>query len=254
MSRAFLLSLARSLGVLAAFSLTLNAGPEAPAPSPVVSYSEISRKEVRLGDHKMTLIRVRPPVLAKTPPPPSSPAPAPTAKQSASAERLPEKACFSLSLTATVYLGGKTPVTELRWRDQTGKKEYKAWSNADFRYLSQLLYLETPTTFYQWFPFVEVYSTADLPPGSKSPLPKGLKLDPRGADYAVNLSARELTQEETTLAGLDYLHAYYQMNFAELKADYEKRERENAVRERELRLNPPKTPDATLRFWVPATK
>jgi hypothetical protein len=251
MSRASLFSLARSLGVFTACSLTVNAGPDTRSANPAASFTEISRKEVRMGDHTLTLIRVRPPVLPKAP---SPPAPlATTAEQSATSGRLAEKACASLNLTVTVYLGRPT-VTELRWRDESGKKEYKAWSNADFRYLTQLPSLETPTTVYQWFPFVEVYNLADLPPGTKPPLPKGLKLDPRGADYAVNLSAKELPQEETTLAGLDYLHAYYQLHYAELKANYDKREGENAAREKELRIHPPKTPDTTLRYWIPAAR
>jgi hypothetical protein len=251
MSRAFLLSLARSLGVLAACSLSVNASPDIQSANPVASFTEISRKEVRMGDHTMTLIRVRPPVLPKAPQPPT--APAPTAAETATADRLAEKAFASLNLSIAVYLG-KPTVTELRWRDESGKKEYTAWSNADFRYLAQLSTLETPTTVYQWFPFVEIYNLADLPPGTKPPLPKGLKLDPRGADYAVNLSARELPNEKTTLAGLDYLHAYYQLHYAELKADFDKREAENAAREKALRDNPPKTPDTTLRYWIPAAK
>ena len=246
MSRSSLLVLARSLGVVAAFSLTLNAGPEAQASSPVVLYSEISRKEVRMGDHTLTLIRVRPPVLPKAPPPPAPLAA--TAAETPTADRLAEKAFASLNLSIAVYLG-KPTVTELRWRDESGKKEYKAWSNADFRYLTQLSSLETPTTVYQWLPFVEVYNVADLPAGEKPALPKGLRLDPRGADYIVNLSARELPNEETTLAGLDYLHAYYQLHYAELKADYDKREAENAAREKELRENPPRIPDSVVRYW-----
>ena len=158
-----------------------------------------------------------------------------------------------LNLTASVYIG-KPTITELRWRDETGEKEYQAWSNIDFRYLTQLPYLETPTTVYQWFPFVDAYTLADFPAGEKPPIPKGLKLRAKGADYVVNLTGKELVSQEITLAGLDYLHAYYQLNYAELKAAYKKRQAENDARERELMLNPPKTPDTTIRFWVPATK
>jgi hypothetical protein len=227
------------------------AGPQPDAALPSVQFSEISRREVRVGDHKMTLIRVRPPVLPKAPPPLAPPTP--TLEQKATEERMATKACATLNLSASVYIG-KPTITELRWRDETGEKEFKAWSNIDFRYLTQLPYLETPTTVYQWFPFVDAYTLADFPAGEKPPIPKGLKLRAKGADYVVNLTGKELDSQETTLAGLDYLHAYYQLNHAKLKAAYEKRQAENNARERELMLNPPKTPDTTIRFWVPATK
>jgi hypothetical protein len=228
------------------------AGPQPDAARPPVQFSEISRREVTVGDHKMTLIRVRPPALPKAPPPLPAP-PAPTAGQIATEERMAKKSFASLNLTATVYLGKQT-ITELRWRDETGEKEYQAWSNIDFRYLTQLTDFENPTTVYQWFPFVAAYTLADFPAGQKPPIPIGLKLGTKGADYVVNLAAKDLDSQETTLAGLDYLHAYYQLNHAKLKAAYEKRQAENDARERELMLNPPKTPDTTIRFWVPATK
>ena len=167
--------------------------PAKASTSPERQFSEISRREVTVGDHKMTLIRVRPPVLDKAPPPPAPPAPTP--EQQATEERMAKKACASLNLTATVYLG-KPTITELRWRDETGEKEYGAWSNADFRYLTQLPYLETPTTVYQWFPFVDAYTVADFPAGEKSPIPKGLKLGAKGADYVVDLAAKDLDAQE----------------------------------------------------------
>jgi len=227
------------------------AGPQPDAALPSVQFSEISRREVTVGDHKMTLIRVRPPVLPKAPPPLAPPAP--TLEQKATEERMATKACATLTLSATVYLG-KPTITELRWRDETGEKEYQAWSNIDFRYLTQLSNLETPTTVYQWFPFVDAYTLADFPAGQKPPIPKGLKLGTKGADYVVNLTGKDLDNQEITLAGLDYLHAYYQLNYAELKAGYEKRQAESDARERDLMLNPPKTPDTTIRWWIPASK
>ena len=235
-------------------SVTAFAGPQPDAALPSVQFTEISRREVTVGDHKMTLIRVRPPALPKAPPalpkaPPPLPAPpAPTADQIATEERMAKKSFASLNLTATVYLGKQT-ITELRWRDETGEKEYQAWSNIDFRYLTQLPYLETPTTLYSWFPFVYEESLADLPAGVKSPLPKGLNLRAKGADYVVNLTGKDLVSQEITLAGLDYLHAFYQLNYAELKAGYEKRQADASAEENRLARNPPKKADTVTYFW-----
>ena len=227
------------------------ASPPADVGSSTAQFSELCRQETTIGDHKLTLIQISPPVLPKAPPPPEPPAL--TLEQAATSERMAKKSYAALNLTATVYIGNPT-VTQLRWSDESGLIQYQAWSNVDFRYLTQLSYIETATTVYQFFPFVETYSLADFPAGQKSPIPKKIKLSTLGADYVTELKSKELLAQESTLAGLDCLHAYYQVHYSELKAAYEKTEAENAAREEQLRLNPPKTPDTTLMFWIPASK
>lgn len=212
-------------------------------------YTELGRKAVNMGDHTVTLVRVRPPQLPKAAPPPL-PEPL-TAVQRERIEELEKKAHATLNITATVYLDGKQTITELRWRnEETGNLEYVAYSNADFRLLTQLHHLETETTVYSWFPFVSAYSLADWSeePNARFPIPAGLTFSSE-VEYFVDSRAKDVSGQETTLAGLDYLHAYYQLHYKELKAAYEKREAETAAREEELRKNPPKTPDATLRWW-----
>lgn len=218
-----------------------------PPTAEAVVYSEINRKTVILDDHKVTLIRVRPPVLPKAPPPPSPREL--TAEEQARADELATKDYATLNITATVYLGGKQTVSELRWRDETGALSFVAYSNADFRYLTQLLDLETETTVYSWFPFVDSCDLTNWPADQKYPLPLGLAFSTTEAEYFVDTRAKDSKGQTTTLAGLDYLHAYYRLHYAELKADFETREAENAERERLLRENPPKTPDATLHWW-----
>lgn len=219
--------------------------------SPV--YIEVSRKVVNFEDHKMNLVRVRTPSLPKAPPPPT---PLPSSPEDqATSDRLAAKDYVTLNVTATVYLrSGQTPVTELRWSDETGARHFRAWSSADFRYLDQLQSLETETTVYdRGFPFVDVISPEDLPADQKSPIPARLSLSSTEAVYVVDTRATGLKDQETTLAGLDYIHAYYQLHHAELKAAYNKRDLENTESERELREHPPKTPDATLRWWPIST-
>jgi hypothetical protein len=227
-------------------------GPLLRATEPVATelkFTEVTRKEVRLGDHTVTLIRVRPPALPKVVPAPTAASRPLTAEEKAYEERVAKKAYATLSLSATVYLGGPAPVTELRWRNESGDIEYRAWSNVDFRYLTQLTQLETDSTVYAWFPFVADCDLAGLPADEKPALPAGLDFSRTEAEYVVEARADGLQGQETTLAGLDYLHAYYQLNYADLKADYEKREALNAAEAETLRKNPPRTPDATLRFW-----
>jgi hypothetical protein len=234
------------LSVLTTFSW---AGEEARSDAQIapVVYSELSRKVVDYGDHKVSLVRIRPPNLPKAPLPP--PSPVPTAEEQATAERYAKKGYAMLSVTATVYRGNPT-ITELTWRDDSGENEYRAWSNADFRYLTQLPSLETETMVYCWFPFIFEYDLSDWPADQKSPIPRGLKFSRTAAEYYVDERAKALKDQEVTLAGLDYLHAYYQIHYKELKADYEKREAENEAREKELRKNPPKTPDTIIHFWT----
>ena len=212
------------------------------------AFAEVTRKAFNLGDHKFTLIRVRKPNLPLLPAP-SAPPPL-TADQQATAARLSKKAYAELNLTATVYLGTPT-VTELRWRDDTGTTEYRAWSNADFRTLAQLPFIETTDTVYQLQPLMLVlaYAPSDFPAGQKPPIPDGLNLSTTEAEYVVDSSGKDWASQETTLAGLDYLHAYYQVNYADLKAAYEKAQTASDAQEKALREHPPVKPDTTLRFW-----
>lgn len=222
--------------------------PSSETATSIVRYSEIARKVVNLGDHTATFVKVRPPVLPKAPPPPLP-------KQLTEAEReriaeLENKAHASLNITATVFLGGKQPVTELRWRDQeSGNLEHVAYSNADFRYLSQLQFLETRTTIYQWFPFVDAYQLSEWTADAKSPIPANLDLDPAEIEYLVGEQVKAGPDQEVTLAGLDYLHAFYRLHYVELKNAFEKRTAEEAERERELKENPPKPANVIIRFW-----
>lgn len=242
----------------AALSVTLAAGVvHAADSSPLataevagsgIQYSEVSRKTVNLGDHKMTFVRVRPPILSAPPPPP--PVREPTAEEIAMEQRRAEKAYVTLSLTATVYLDGDRALTEIRWRNpETGNLEYRAWSNADFRYLTQVIDLESETTVYSWFPFVDVCDMASLPPEDRPRIPTNLSLSKTQAEYQVDAKTARSADQGETLAGLDYVHAYYQLHHAELKAYYDQLMAKNAAREKELRDNPPAKADTVLRFW-----
>ena len=211
------------------------------------SVTEVTRKVVTLGDHKITYIRIRPPSLPQLPP---APAPRPlTTEEQATFDRMAEKAYAMLNLTVTVYLGGPQPISELRWRDETGEKSFRAWSNVDFRYLTQLLQFETQTTVFSWFPMVDEVALSEWPADQPSPVPSGLQFDPGVAEYFVDSQVAALKSEETTLAGLDYLHAFSQLHAAELKTDYERREADYVAREKALREHPPKTPDTVIHFW-----
>lgn len=198
----------------------------------------------------VTLVRIRPPQLSKSPPPPPPVPLSATLQQHV--DTLDVREHVVLNLTATVYLFGEQTITELRWRnEETGNLEYVAYSNADFRLLTQLHKLETETTVYSWFPFVSAYTLADWSEASavRSALPAGLSFNSADVEFFVEAGVKDMAEHEATLAGLDYLHAYYQLHYAELRSAHEKQEAENAAREEELGQNPPITSDATLRWW-----
>lgn len=237
-----------TLAVLAAHAADSPSSKTTDATESAIHYSEVSRKTINLGDHKMTFVRVRPPVLPPPPPPP--PVHKPTAEEIAAAERLAEKAYVTLNVSATVYLYGDRAITEIRWRNpETGNHDYRAWSNADFRYLTQVTDLESDTTVYSWFPFVDVWDMTSLPADERPELPANLSFSKTQVEYYLDKRAKDTKDQEETLAGLDYLHAYYQVHYPELKAYYDKLMADNAAREKELRENPPIKPDTVIRFW-----
>lgn len=208
----------------------------------------LNRKVVDHGTHTSTYTRIRPPVLAKRPVPPPEPQRELTSEERATMERLAAKEYASLSVTATVYVGAKQTVTALRWWDQTTGEQYRAYSNADFRYLSQIHDIETETHVYLWFPFVDSYELADLPQDEPNPIPKGITFEPGVVEYLLETRAKDDASQARTLDLLDHVHALYQLRLPELKADYEKRMKEAAEREEELRKNPP-VPPSTQTYW-----
>jgi hypothetical protein len=240
-------TLAGLLFLVPALVLAADTPPEASATTEI-RFSELSRKVVNRGDHKITFVRVRPPVLPAPPPPP--PVRKPTAEEIATAKRMEKKAYATLNVTATVYIYNNRTVSELTWRnEETGNHEYRAYSNADFRYLTQLHHLESETTVYSWFPFVSEYDFRNLPADEEAPRLPDLVFSGKEAEYFVDSRAKSVETEEATLAGLDYLHAFYQLNYAALKQDYEKRMAEHEAYEKELRENPPVKPDTVMHFW-----
>lgn len=213
-------------------------------PAPVV---ELSRKVVDFGTHKVTYIRITPPALPALPAQPQTPTPTPTAEELAAQERRAAKAHGMLNVTGIVYVGSPT-VTELTWTDDDGQR-FRAWSNADFRLLTQLSTIETETHIFMWFPFISEGSVEEIPVENR---PSGLSLftaNDTAPEYFFEGTDEDMTKAATTLAGLDYLHAFYQIHKTRLEEDYTRRMAEAAAQAEELAKNPPKPVDTVIHFW-----
>ena len=220
---------------------------------PAIRFVELSRKVIELGDRTVTLVRVRPPVLPSATPIAKPALPSP--EQVEEAQRIASKQYVSLGLAATVYLRAGLPtITLLSWTDETTNRRFEAWSNADFRYLANLGRLETNTQLFDLLMLngaqicdVDAMLAEEKPRLPNLPFETGLY------EYYVISSddggnAVLLTQEPV-LEGLDYLHGLYQLRHRDLKADYERREADNAARAEKLARNSPEPAGVTTYFW-----
>jgi hypothetical protein len=207
-------------------------------PDATPEFSIVARKEVKLDDHKITYVRVKPPKnLPKLPPTPV--AAEPTSEQMARWKELETKTHVQLNNSCVVYLT-KPKITQIKLR--VDDKEFTCYSNVDFRNLSAVNSLEDANTVYSWFPWI----SESEPDGS---IPAGLELSTTEAEYIVEASEADVAKYEEQFKGLDLLHAYFTVHKDTLIADRIKRETEAEAREKELRENPPKKQDTVIYFW-----
>lgn len=218
-------------------------------PPQLQTATELARKVVNLGTHKVTYIRITPPRLPALPVPPPTPVAQPTPEQIAAEEARAAKTYEQLSVSVTVYPATATTptVSDLSWWHEG--KRYQAWSNVDFRLLTQITQVETATHIFSWFPFVGEDSIEGLPASSR---PAGFSLFKKAdtdAQYYFEGNEEDMATVAGTLAGLDYFHAYYQLNRERLATEYAQRMADAAAQEAELAKNPPKPVDTVIHFW-----
>lgn len=251
-SRVFSLILL-SLSVLLSLPVLLPPALSATEELAGVPVTVLARSVVEVPGGTVTYLRIRPPILPARPaPPPPAPAAPLPAEQQAALERLEAKPYSVLAVTATVYTraDGSAAVTELTWRD--GARSFRAWSAADFRLLRQLNDIETETHRFQWFPFIDAVPLAELAPDRR---PAGLALFPAAPapdalpEYYLEGSAEDSAAAGPALDALDWLHAYYHLNQADLAADLARREAEAAEQARRQAEEPARPREEKVYFW-----
>lgn len=212
-----------------------------------ISYVPLSSKKVEQQQTSVTVTRVRPPMLPKiariVQPV------APTAEELADAERLANKPYDATVFTVQVQIGKHT-LSELHW--QRDGVRYVAYSNVDFRLLTEPATYETEHLVVSWFPFVMPLALGD--PGELTEEMRlaragGLELGSAIPDFVLVGEAAKLPHDDVTLLALDCVHAHFATNRADLESRFIAREELAAERER-LRQEQPKTKrKMTVRFW-----
>jgi hypothetical protein len=153
----------------------------------------LARRSVMVGDHRMTLVRIRAPRLTPVLLAPVM-AEAPSEEALATEARREAKASAFVSLSVTVYPG---PITEIVWKYQD--RSFRAYSNVDFRHLGWVSEIETDTAVLSWF-FIPMEGEAD---GLATQLRAELGLSTAFAEYVVDATDEEMAATPEAFAVLD---------------------------------------------------
>jgi hypothetical protein len=224
----------------------LSDGTPPPPPPPKVphEFKILSTEEIPLGQRKMIINRVEDPGFPDpTPPAPAVIDPATVAASKSSPAYLEwqekQQRTTSLFLSASVV---DHRATLLGWWEDG--KEYQAWSNVDFKYLTGFASFSKGDRSFVTFMGVGDVSSASLRAESMFQVPADL---PTGApDFRmIQGTAGESEGYDAIVA----LHELYATDGARLRAAYELRVARQKEAEAELRANPPVPKDIVLNFW-----
>jgi len=201
--------------------------------------SVVTSKTVTAGDHNITFVRITPPVLPQLPAPIVPP---PSAAEQALAQERAGKTFAIVAFSAVVFPG---PVTELSW--QHDGRTYRAYSNVDFRLLTNVSELETSDSVYT---LIFAANLAD-PTTDKTaaPLLATLPFSPDHAEYVLANPAADLQRDDPTPAAITALQTYYDLNQAGLLADYARRAAAAAANQSKPQAAPVPKPHSTVFFW-----
>lgn len=221
--------------------------PAPPAPKPELPEVEIRETLVhQLADRKITINRIKDPGLPD--PRPKLPKTTELTEEEIEAFRnSPEVQRWieEASKVTHLFITGAVVdhrATLIRWRyDGT---EYRAWSNANWLYLSGFGECQKGDRRFSTLLLAWNSSSEHLPEDSPYRIPEDLPETP--GTYRVIQG--DLTNAEA-FEGITALHELYRSDFARLKEAYELREQRRKEREAELRANPPVPVDIVLHYW-----
>jgi len=218
--------------------------PPSPLPKVLHEFKVISTEEIPLEQRKMIVRRVEDPGFPDpTPQPPAVIDPATVAafKNSPAYLEWQEKQ----TQTTTLFLSASVVdhrATLLRWWEDG--KEYQAWSNLDFKFLTGFASFSKGDRHFVTFMGVGDVSSAALHNESLFRIPSDL---PAGApDFRMVQGAAGESEGYDAIVAL---HELYATDGQRLRVAYELREARRKEAEAELRANPPIPKDIVLNFW-----
>lgn len=218
--------------------------PPSPPPKVIHDFKVLSTEEFPLEQRKMIVRRVEDPGFPDpTPPSPAVIDPATVAafKNSPAYLEWQERQTHTTSLFLSASVVDHR-ATLLRWWE--GGKEYQAWSNLDFKYLTGFASFSKGDRHFVTFMGVGDVSSAALRNGSMFQIPSEL---PTGApDFRMIQGAAGKSEGYDAIVAL---HELYATDAQRLREAYDLREARRKEVEAELRANPPMPKDIVLNFW-----
>jgi hypothetical protein len=236
---------------------TAPAAPEAPTLE-VTNAEILQTRTVLRPDQIITIQELTPQEITPLPEPPPP--------QAASAEN-PNRPVPSIShrmsmLSCTVHRDDATSATRthLKWTSQgkTPVEFYEAWSNIDFRDLSQVTTFEKKKVRHNVMFGINIESSAKsaelarrfgrtYTPPSIPALPANAASKPT---FILTLGAPNADD----LAVVEGLHELYKKHYKNFIAENKRIAKVNAREAAKLKANPPDpTPDVLIRYWIPET-
>ncbi len=225
-----------------------------------VNFRVLERKEVDLGERKIIMNRVAPPVLEAQP---VDEARVETERPKVSEaeiqemmRRYQEKEHRTIMLSATVY---DRQFTELRWTYEG--EQFLAYSSVDFNFLRGVTDFETDDAFYFFFLGIGNEDSETIEERNRlakeqgwegyveTQIPEPPAFTPGRAEYAIVSDDPAIIKRDEVFDPIDALHAYFEQNERRLRIEYQRTEALNEARKRYEAANPEEPKDTVINFW-----
>lgn len=225
-----------------------------------VNFRVLERKEVDLGERKIIMNRVAPPVLEARPVETvRTEADQPRFSEAEIEEmmrRYQEKEHRTIMLSATVY---DRQFTELRWNH--GGEQFLAYSSIDFNLMRGVADFETEDAFYVFFLGIGNEDSETIEERNRLAKEQGWEgyverqipqipaFTPGRAEYAIIADDPDIIKRDDVFDPIDALHAYFEQNERRLRIEYQRTEALNEARKRYEAANPEEPKDTVINFW-----
>jgi len=222
-----------------------------------VAFTVLDRKEITLGERKLIMTRVVPPVLVNQADQVAVPGNSLSAISLTGVESGPQnreqKDHRAVIISATVY---DRQWTELRWHHQG--EAFVAYSNIDFNFLRSVTHFETATASYFFIMAIANMPGTGVPehPDKGRPqevtrpdLPAIPAFTPGRAEYAVLSADPSIIERNEVFDPIDALHAWFEQREPSLRIEYQRTQAINEAQKRHEARYPKEPPDTRIHFW-----